>query len=46
MDAVVGHERNLVINVLSDGQPVQRFTKYRSNVLVESSASDEARCGV
>jgi len=42
VDAVVGHQRNLVINALSDGQPVQRVTKYRSNVLVELSASDEA----
>jgi len=31
---------------LSDGQPVQRVTKYGSDVLVESSASDEARSGV
>ena len=36
MDAAVGHQRNLVINALSDGQPVQRVTKYRSDVLVES----------
>jgi len=41
MDAAVGHQRNLVINVLSDGQPVQRVMKYRSNMLVESSASHE-----
>ena len=45
-DAVVGHQRNLVVNELSDRQPVQRVTKYRSDVLVESSASDEARSGV
>jgi len=46
MDAAVGHQRNLVINALSDGQPVQCVTKYRSDVLVESSASDEALSGV
>ena len=46
MDAAVGHQRNLVVNALSDGQPVQRVTKYGSDVLVESSASDEARSGV
>ena len=32
VDATVGHQRNLVVNVLSDGQPVQRVTKYRSIV--------------
>ena len=42
----IGHRRNLVLNVLSDWQPVQRVTKYRSDVLVESGASDEARSGV
>jgi len=36
--AVVGHQRNLVVNALSDRQPVQRVTKYGSDVLVESSA--------
>ena len=46
MDAAVGHQRNLVVNALSDRQPVQRVTKYGSDVLVESSASDEARSGV
>ena len=44
MDAAVGHQRNLVVNAqLSDRQPVQCVTKYGSDVLVESSASDEAR---
>ena len=42
MDAAVGHQRNLVLNALSDAQPVQRVTKYRSDVLVESGAGDEA----
>ena len=46
MDAAVGHQRNLVVNALSDRQPVQRVTMYGSDVLVESSASDEARSGV
>jgi len=46
MDATVGHQHNLVINALSDGQPVQRVMKYRSNVLVESSASNEVPSGV
>jgi len=46
MDAAVGHQHNLVVNALSDGQPVQRVTKYGSDVLVESSASDEVRSGV
>ena len=46
MDAAVGHQRNIVVNALSDRQPVQRVTKYGSGVLVESSASDEARSGV
>ena len=46
MDAAVGHQRNLVVNALSDRQPVQRVTEYGSDVLVESSASDEARSGV
>ena len=40
MDAV-GYQRNLVVNALSDRQSVQRVTKYRIDVLVESSASDE-----
>jgi len=26
MDAAVGHQRNLVVNALSDGQPVQRVS--------------------
>ena len=34
MDAAVGHQRNLVVNALSDRQPVQRVTKYGSDVLV------------
>jgi len=42
-DAAVGRQRNLVLNALSDWQPVQCITKHRSDVLVESSASDEAR---
>ena len=46
MGAAVGHQRNLVVNALSDKQPVQRVTKYGSDVLIESSASDEARSGV
>ena len=46
MDAAVGHQCNLVLNAPSDGQPVQRVTKYGSDVLVESSASDEVRSGV
>ena len=46
MDAAVGHQRNLVVNALSDRQPVQSVTKYGSDLLVESSASDEARSGV
>jgi len=46
MDVAVGHQRNLVLNALSDWQPVQRVTKYQSDVLVESGASDEARSGV
>jgi len=46
MDAAVGHQRNLVVNALSDRQPVQRVTKYGSDVLVESSASDEAHSTV
>jgi len=46
MDAAVGHQRNPVVNALSDRQPVQRVRKYGSDVLVESSASDEARSGV
>jgi len=46
MDAAVGHQRNPVVNALSDRQLVQRVTKYGSDVLVESSASDEARSGV
>ena len=33
MDSAVGHHRNLVLNALSDWQPVQRVTKYRSDVL-------------
>jgi len=40
MDAAIGHQRNLVDSALSDRQPVQRVTKYGSDVLVESSASD------
>jgi len=46
IDAAVGHQRNLVLNTLSDWQPVQRVTKYQSDVLVESGASDEALSGV
>jgi len=46
MDAAVDHQRNPVVNTLGDRQPVQRVTKYGSDVLVESSASDEARSGV
>ena len=42
MDAAIGHQRNLVLNALSDWQPVQRVTKYRSDVVVESGASDQA----
>jgi len=42
MDAAVGHQRHLVVNALSDRQPVQRVTKYGSDVLVESSASATA----
>jgi len=45
MDAV-GYQRNLVVNALSDRQSVQRVTKYRIDVLVESSASDEVCSGV
>jgi len=32
MDTAVGHQRNLVLNALSDWQPVQRVKKYRSDV--------------
>ena len=46
MDAAVGHQRNRVLNALNDWQHVQRVTKYRSDVLVESGASDEAHSGV
>ena len=46
MNAAVCHQHNLVLNALSDWQPVQHDTKYRSDVLVESSASDEARSSV
>ena len=35
-----------VVNALSDRQPVQSVMKYRSDVLVESSASDEARSSI
>ena len=45
-DAAVGNQRNLVLNALSDWQSVQRVTKYRSDVLVKSSASDEARSSI
>ena len=45
-DAAVSHQRNLVINPLTNGQPVQRVRKYLSDVLAESSASDEACSGV
>jgi len=38
MDVAVSHQRNLVVNALSDRQPVQRVTKYGSDVLIESSA--------
>ena len=46
MDAAIGHQRNLVLNVLNDWQHVQRVTKYQSDVLVESGASDEAHSSV
>ena len=46
MDAAIGHQRNLVLNALNDWQPVQRVTKYRSDVLVESGVSDEVHSGV
>ena len=44
MDAAVGHQRNLVVNALSDRQPVQFVSRSTGvmYVLVESSASDEA----
>jgi len=28
MDAAVGHQRNLVVNALTDRQPVQRVTTF------------------
>ena len=40
-DGAVGHQRNLVLNALSDWQPVQCVTKYPSDELVESAVSDE-----
>ena len=45
-DAAVGHQRNLVISALSDRQPMQLVKKYWSDVLVESSTSDEACSGI
>jgi len=33
MDAAVGHQRNLVVNALSDGQPVQRVKATSITVL-------------